>query len=134
MSINLDFWKYKKGQKVDYELVYQKACCDGEALDELEELPVQDILQRTEEVFADWVEIDPENYEKEGHGAFSIYTTPQIIRFDCYDMSGDDMSRMINIMREFNCPLYDPQLGERFDHTGEFLARYGIEDESQISR
>lgn len=115
MSMDLDFWKYKKGICLDNREVYLKACCDGEEIDALEQLPIEEILNKLAVVFKDWTALDKNNYEKEGHGAFSIFTTLQIVRFDCYGMNGDDMNLLIDIMLDFGCPLYDPQISERFD-------------------
>lgn len=115
MGIDLDFWKYIKGAVKADEKVYEEVCCGGGSLDILEELPVKDILKRVGEEFADWIAVDNETYEKDDGGTFSIFTTPQAVRFDCYDMSGEDMNRLVDVMGEFGCPLYDPQLGERFD-------------------
>lgn len=52
--------------------------------------------------------------KKEGHGAFQIFTTSQIVRFDCYGMQGADMNILIDILLDFGCPLYDPQISTRF--------------------
>lgn len=53
MSMDLNFWRYQAGAVHDDELVYQRACCDGDAL--------------------------------------------------------------IDLMGDFGCPLYDPQVSTRFD-------------------
>lgn len=115
MSVDLDFWKYKKDVKEDNQMVYEKACCDGMELDILEILPIEDIRNRISVVFKDWTVLDKNNYEKDGYGAFSIFTTSQIVRFDCYGMYGNDMNLLMDIMLEYGCPLYDPQISVRFD-------------------
>ena len=43
-------------------------------------------------------------------------TTPQFVRIDCYGMKGEDMNKFIDILDEYGCPLYDSQVGERFDN------------------
>lgn len=116
MSMDLDFWKYKDQAEHDDEKVYQTACCDGESVEELETLPVGDILKKIAEVFADWTASEGgKDFEKEGHGAFQIFTTEQIVRFDCYGMSEADMNLLVDILIDFGCPLYDPQISTRFD-------------------
>ena len=45
MSYDLNFWRYREGALHNHSKVYTVACCDGEALPELEELPIGDILQ-----------------------------------------------------------------------------------------
>ncbi len=117
MSIDLDFWKYKDGARKEDGKVYEAVCCEGGSMDTLAELPVKDIMKRVGEVFSDWVSANSVDYEKDGFGAFSISSTNQAVRFDCYDMTGEDMIRIVDLMKEFGCPLYDPQIGERFDES-----------------
>ena len=45
MSMDLDFWKYKENVPHNHTKVYEKAVCEGELLDELETLPVDEILK-----------------------------------------------------------------------------------------
>ena len=44
-----------------------------------------------------------------------IFTTSQIVRFDCYGMQEADMNALMDILIDFGCPLYDPQISTRFD-------------------
>ena len=43
MSIDLNFWKCKKGMKLDSNEVYQRVCCNGEEIEGLEHLPIEAI-------------------------------------------------------------------------------------------
>ena len=85
-------------------------------MDGLEELPIDLIVKRVNEVFEaeGWTKLDDQNWESD-NGAFQIFTTHQFFRVDCYGMVGDDMNLFIDIGSEFGCPLYDPQTGVRFD-------------------
>ncbi len=114
MSVDLDFWRYKEGAAHDNDKVYRLACCDGETVEGLEDLPIEDILKKTASVFSDWNALSENIYEKDD-ASFEISVTPQIVRFDCYGVSEDDMNRFIDIMADFGCPLYDPQISTRFD-------------------
>lgn len=139
MSVELDFWKYQKGIYLDNKNVYRNACCDQERVEGLEDLPIEDILKETAAVFQDWDAIDRFNYEKKtGQGSFQISTTPQMVRFDCYSMKQADMKRFSAIMSKFGCPLYDPQLGVRFDKIAVLLideaGEYIKETEHELSR
>ena len=82
----------------------------------LEELPIEEMLSRVKAIFAGagWTQLDELNWESAG-GAFQIYTTSQFFRVDCYGMEGEDMNRFIDIASEFGCPLYDPQVGTRYE-------------------
>lgn len=115
MSIDLDFWRYQDGSSHDDAKVYKTACCDGETVEGLEMLPIQEILGKIAEKFSDWTALSPSDYKKEGRGAFQIFTTPQIVRFDCYGMRGEDMNALMDVLEAFGCPLYDPQISTRFD-------------------
>lgn len=115
MSYDLNFWKYKDGAIHDNQKIYESACCDGEISEALENLPIEDILNKISCAFSDWTSLNNNQYEKEGKGSFEIFSTPQIIRFDCYGMQESDMNSLMDILIEFGCPLYDSQISERFD-------------------
>ena len=115
MSLDLNFWKYKEGVTHNDSKVYETACCDGGIFDGLEDLPVDEIISNIPSVFPGWNFIDKYNYEKDGGGSFQVFTTSQIIRFDCYGMSGPDMNLLIDFLYDYGCPLYDPQVQERFN-------------------
>ena len=117
MSMDFNFWKYKEGAAHDNKRVYESACCDGKIMDELESLPIEEIMNKITSVFSDWEALDETHYEneKEGKGAFEIFTTPQIVRFVCYGMQETDMNALMDILIDFGCPLYDPQIETRFD-------------------
>ncbi len=138
MSVDLNFWKYKKDIYLDNAIVYQNACCHHEEVEGLEVLPIEDILKEIPIAFQEWKSLDPYNYEKKGSGSFQISTTPQTVRFDCYSMDQADMKRFSSIMSKFTCPLYDPQQGVRFDQIAVFLideaGGYKTQIEQEFSR
>lgn len=41
--------------------------------------------------------------------------TSQAVRLNCYGMSGYDMNLLMDMMSDFNCPVYDPKEAVRFD-------------------
>jgi hypothetical protein len=114
MSYDLNFWRYTPGVKLNHEQVYQQLC-EGVAVDGVERLPTDALLSRVNEVFADWNKLDDVTFDGGNRGSFQLYTTPQLFRVDCYGMNGDDMNRFIDIANDFGCPLFDPQVGKRFD-------------------
>lgn len=113
MSYDLDFWKYRPGVSLDHQETYEKLC-DGQTVEGLEELPIDRMLSRLKQVFADWEQRDAETWESD-NGTFQVFTTPQFFRVDCYGMEGDDMNKIIDVASEFGCPLYDPQVTTRYD-------------------
>ena len=114
MSYDLDFWKYKPGASSDHQAVYERLS-DGERLDDLEDLPIESIRSEIAAAFTDgWARLDPNTWEGES-SSFQLFTTPQFVRIDCYSVDGNDMNRLIEILHEHRCPLYDPQVGQRYD-------------------
>ncbi len=115
MGMDFVFWKYKKGIAHNDNKIYELACCDGQTAEELEILPIDKILNKVADVFSDWTKVQTHTYEKEDNGAFEIFTTAQIVRFDCYGMQESSINTLIDILLDFGCPLYDPQISQRFD-------------------
>ena len=68
MSMDLNFWKYKEDTAHDHSTVYQTACCDGEVMEVLEVLPIDEILKKVADSFSDW------NIQ----GGFGCFTTLEI--------------------------------------------------------
>lgn len=116
MSYDLDFWKYQNGTYLNHQEVYEK-CSDEQIVAGLEDLPIDAILKDIQTEFVDWkVEESTTDYENpQGKGAFQVFTTRQFVRFDCYGMAGEDMNRIIDVMIKYDCPLYDPQVPQRYD-------------------
>ena len=115
MSADYNFWKYRQDIPHEDERVYT-SLCDGEQLDELQTLPIDEIRKRIQAVFSDWSWPDQDNCEKEGFGSFTLYATPQLVRFDCYGMSEQSLNLFIDVMtQEFGLPMYDAQISVRFD-------------------
>ena len=46
MSVDLNFWKYRSGVYLDNAMVYEKACCDNEQVEGLENLPNNAVIHR----------------------------------------------------------------------------------------
>lgn len=117
MSADYGFWKYKsKAAAHDNQRVYT-LLSNGDTVVGLQELPVEKIRGRIRAVFSAWEWLDEDNCENPaGKGSFALSTTPQFVRVDCYGMAEEDRNRIFDVMTgEFGCPLYDPQIGERFD-------------------
>lgn len=116
----LVFWKYLEEVYLNHHEVYETISEEQAEIEGLEVLPVQVILNRIASVFSKWEKVDDSSYKNnDGVGAFHIRTTPQSIKIDCYGTEGRTMDKLVNIMEEFKCPLYDPQVPERYDEMSE---------------
>ncbi len=115
MSRHLGFWKYMNGTYLDNQEVYESTCIEGEKIEGLSNLPISDILAKVNEIFSDYDKLDEYNYES-SEGSFTIITTEQSVLFDCsWNMPAQELNKIIDIMAEFDCPFYDPQIATRFD-------------------
>lgn len=113
------FWKYLDEVYLNHHLVYE-SLVDKERVDGLEELPIPIILNRITSVFSKWEKVDEFSFKNnDGVGAFHIITTPQSIQINCYGTEGKTMNKLCEIMEEFKCPLYDPQVPQRYDEMAE---------------
>jgi hypothetical protein len=114
MSYDLDLWRYKAGTKLAHQKVYEQLS-NGVRVEGLEDLPIDKVILRVNQVFADWEKLDDVTFDGGDRGTFQVFTTSQFFRVDCSGMSGEELNKFVDIGKEFECPLYDPQVGERFD-------------------
>jgi hypothetical protein len=115
----LIFWRYQDGIYLNHHLVYE-AITEQQIVEGLEDLPVTVILNRINSVFSNWEKVDENSWKNpNGKGAFQVKTTPQSIQIDCYGTEGKTMNLLVDTMEEFKCPLYDPQVPERYDEMNE---------------
>lgn len=113
------FWRYQDGIYLNHHLVYE-AIDEKEIVEGLEDLPVDVILNRINSVFSTWEKVDENSWKNtNGKGAFQVKTTPQSIKIDCYGTEGKTMNLLVDTLEEFKCPLYDPQVPERYDEMSE---------------
>lgn len=109
------FWNYLEGVYLNHQEVYE-AIDEQETIEGLEELPVAVIINRIASVFSNWERVDENSWKnKDGVGAFQVKTTSQTVEIDCYGTSGKTMDKLVDIMEEFKCSLYDPQIPARYD-------------------
>jgi hypothetical protein len=93
---------YLNHQEV-YESLDEESAIEG-----LEELPVQVILNRIASVFKMGESRCKQLENNSGVGAFQVLTTSQSIQIDCYGTEGKTMDLLVSVMEEYKCPLYDP--------------------------
>jgi hypothetical protein len=113
------FWKYLDEVYLNHHEVYE-AIDEQQEVEGLEALPITVILNRINSVFSSWEKVDENSWKNtNGKGAFHIKTTSQSIKIDCYGTEGKTMNLLVDTMAEFKCPLYDPQVPERYDEMSE---------------
>jgi hypothetical protein len=115
----LIFWKYTDGFYLNHQEVYE-ALDENEAVEGLENLPVSVIINRINSVFSEWERVDANSWKNNnGPGAFYVKTTLNSIKIECYGTAGTAMDKLVDILDEYKCPLYDPQIPERYDEMSE---------------
>lgn len=109
------FWRYLEEIYLNNQEVYE-AIAEKEEVEGLAILPVDVIVNRINSVFSDWERVDENSWKNtKGKGAFQVTTTSQSVKIDCYGTEGKTMNKLVDLMAEFKCPLYDPQVPERYD-------------------
>lgn len=113
MARDLSFWKYKKNELIDDVEVYTQLS-KGCMVEVVELLPVSEIYNEIKTIFNEW------KWEGEYHleldsQVIELFITEQFVRFDCYNVTLDVMNIIIDIMNEYECPLYDSAISTRFE-------------------
>lgn len=118
------FWQQGAFQALDPESVYQELMDGRGSVPGLNDVPV--------DAFLDGLMASFPGASREANGAgewltwvspgqqagFEVTWSPLHLRADCRGMSGDDLNRIVNVAIGLGCPLYDPQVGERFAFDG----------------
>lgn len=117
MGRQLAFWKYEDGTYLDNREVYMTSCIEGKNVKGLVELPRAEILAKLNSTFSSYTKLDSYNFES-AKSSFTVYPRQQSVLFDCsFSMPESELNTIIDIMLEYGCPYYDPQISIRFDGT-----------------
>ncbi|MCG6884124.1 MAG: hypothetical protein LJE62_10270 [Silicimonas sp.] len=116
MSYDLVFWRYSDEgtprTHADHLAIYTANGTEG-----LEPLPKGEVESALHSAMPeDWVFDDESAWVRETGGTIQIYwSSPCMVLFHLYGKwSGGDANRLIGVMNGFGCPLFDPQIPERF--------------------
>jgi len=112
MARDLSFWKISNKTDMENSSIYA-ALSDEVYLDNVAEIPMEQIQNDFNEVFKDW-ESNNQFYEK-GEEAFELMLTKQFARTDCHGMTQGNMNKIIDILVTYDCPLYDSVIDVRFE-------------------
>lgn len=113
------FWRYLEDVYLNHHEVYEALEEQRDVLG-LDVIPVVVILNRIAVLFSKWEKVDENSWKNpNGIGAFQVITTPKSVAINCYGTEGKTMDILVAAMTEFKCPLYDPQVPERYDEMNE---------------
>lgn len=111
MSYDLVMWRSGPDLSLAPQEVY-KRLCEGERIDSLKNLPLDQIVAGVKERFPG-VEVDIYELSWEnGEESLQVSWSPQHVHYECHGPSEDTLARLVQIAAEFECSLYDPQAGE----------------------
>lgn len=113
MSYDLNFWCYEDEDRprseADHLAVY-RALSDGHAVSGLKPLGWPGLKERLATRFRDWTR-DGDTWTKAGV-VVELSGTPVSVRFDLRGAwTGEMANDLIDIMKEHECRLFDPQAG-----------------------
>lgn len=114
MSYDLNFWDQENFVEKDPREIYRELC-EGKEVEGLLYISTDAFFKRILEEFPGASkESDGSLFWKGEENSFQATSGPQHIRIDCYGTPGEWMNVFIDIGNEFSCPLYDPQVDQRF--------------------
>ncbi len=114
MTYDLNFFKEQPGVEIDMQAAYEQLSLEKD-VPGLAELPVERMLARIKELYPDeWTQYGDGHWEST-EDALEVMLTPYFLRVDFPGLGREDLEAMMELAREFDCPLYDPQTGERFE-------------------
>ncbi len=113
MSYDINFWKQERALGIPSADIYG-ALCNGERVPGLAKLPVGQILQRLKQVFPAFDPSEQFPLVRTSRGSIEFHWSDQHFRFDLRGICSE-CYKLVDVMREFECPMYDPQEDRRYD-------------------
>jgi len=113
MSYDITFWKQQRPLELPPQDIYLKVL-RNEPVNGLEKLPVDQVLGRLKSAFPDFDPAEDFPLARTSQGSIEFSWSDYHFRFDLRGICGD-CQKLVDIMGEFNCPMYDPQQGKRYD-------------------
>ena len=123
MSTQFLFWRTTK--RLDSHKAYERLM-KGKTVRGLESLDLAQVETSLIAAFSDWTvvvhrtpSIEQTMLEQvNGEGGLDIGYRPQSVTVTCYKTGEREWNRIIDAMVSLKLPLYDPQVGQRFDSVG----------------
>jgi hypothetical protein len=113
MSYDLLFWQQPADEKRSPAEI-ATALTDHRHVQGLAILPVDAIAARITKKFPLTKVGGLTFWEGNAAGMFELYMSDQHVHFCCRQLLAEHCNALIEIMNEFHCPLYDPQVDQRF--------------------
>jgi hypothetical protein len=114
MSYDLIFWRQSDGISHNPEMIAAELY-DDTPVAGLDHLPIEQIVARVNERFPLTIGGGLTFWDGAAAGTFELYHSTKHVNFCCRGLLAEHCNTLIEIMAEFQCPLYDPQVNLRFD-------------------
>jgi hypothetical protein len=114
MSYDINFWKQSRPLDLPPEEIYTKLC-NGERVEGLESLPIKNIYDRIRVAFPGFDAAEEFSVIELEHCGIEVSSSDQHVRFDIRGETGSSINTLVSILADFDCPMYDPQINQRFD-------------------
>jgi hypothetical protein len=113
LSYDINFWKQERPLPLSPEEVYSRLN-KREPVEGIAKLPVDEILARLKSAFPDFDPTVRFPDVRTSKGSIEFFWSEYHFRFDIRGICGD-CQKLVDIMRDFDCPMYDPQANKRYD-------------------
>lgn len=115
MSYDINFWKQDRPLEISAQDIYERLS-SGKPVEGLTKLPVDEILTKLRDAFPDFDPDEQFPLVSIDDGSIEIAWSDQHFRFDLRgEVGAEHKNRLVHIMATHGCPMYDPQIGERYD-------------------
>ena len=104
------FWKRHPSLAMAAEAIAQELQW-GEDVEGLIDLPIKEMLDQLKAAFPSHTEKPGQLICRAGQGQIVATWTWQFMRLECTDVEPDEQERAAEIIRNFGCATYDPQIG-----------------------
>ena len=115
MSYDVNFWKQERPLSLSAQEIYERLSGGEAVVEGLAKLPVPRIHERLKQAFPDFDLSESVPVVRIARGSVEISWSDHHFRFDIRGEIGSDCQRLVEIMADFDCPMYDPQVGRRYD-------------------
>lgn len=115
MSYDINFWKQERPLDLSAQQIYERLSRQ-EPVEGLAKLPVETILGELREAFPTFDPTEKFPLVSLDEGSIEFFWSDQFFRFDLRgEIGAAHENKLVTIMAEHGCPMYDPQLGRRYD-------------------
>ena len=118
MSYDISFWKQERPLSLSAQEIYERLSGGDEVVEGLAKLPVPQIHLRLKEAFPEFDPAESFPTVRIPRGSIEFSWSDYHFRFDIRGEIGGECQQLVNIMADFDCPMYDPQEGRRYDSEG----------------